>query len=115
MQVVHCRSNHWILASTVHDDNSDRVMIYDSLYDNVDPGTLTVIHHLFGPTATPEILEVQKQHGTADCGVFAIAFATAVCFKQKLVVPFHQGLMRHHLVQCFEKGVCLPFPLLQNS
>jgi len=98
LQVVHCRGNHWILASTVHDDSSDRVMIYDSLYDNIDPGTLTVIHRLFGPTAMPESVEVQKQHGTADCGVFAIAFATAICFKQKLVVPFDQSLMRHHLV-----------------
>ena len=60
MQVIHCRSNHWILASTVHDDNSDRVMIYDSLYDNVDPGTLTVIRHLFGPTVMPEFLKYKS-------------------------------------------------------
>ena len=115
LQVVRCHSNHWILASTVHDDSPDRVMIYDSLYDNIDSGTLTVLRGLFGPTAMPEITEVQKQHGTADCGVFAIAFATAIRFRQKLDVPFNQGLMRHHLVQCFEKSACLPFPLLQNS
>ena len=102
LQVVHCHSNHWILASTVHDDSSDRVMIYDLLYDAV---TMTVISGLFGPTTMPEIVEVQKQHGTADCGVFAIAFAMAICFKQELA-PFNQGSMRHQLVQCFEKSAC---------
>jgi len=59
-----------------------------------------------------EIVEVHKQHGVADCGVFAVAFATAICFKQKLDVPFSQGLMRHYLVQCFEKSTCLPFPYI---
>ena len=53
--MVHCCDDHWILASIVHDDSSDRVMIYDSLYDNIDVKTLTVIHGLFGPTAVPEI------------------------------------------------------------
>jgi len=115
LQVVHCHGNHWILASTVHDDSSDRVMIYDSLYCNIDAETLTVICRLFGPTAAPEIAKVQKQHGTADCGVFAIAFATAIFFKQELVASFNQGLIRHHMVQCFEKSACLPFLLLQNS
>jgi len=113
LQVVHCRSSHWILASTIHNDDPDKVLLYDSLYDNVDAGTLAVIRGLFGPAASPEIVEVQKQRGTADCGVFAVAFGTAICFKQQLNVHFNQELMRHHLVQCFEKSACLPFPLVQ--
>ena len=27
LQVVHCRSNHWILASTVHDESPDKVLV----------------------------------------------------------------------------------------
>jgi len=96
-QVVHCCGNHWILASTVHDDSPNRVIIYYSLYDNI---TLTVICGLFGPTAMPDIVKVQKQHGTADCGVFVIG---ANCFKQELVASFNQGLMCHHLIQCLEE------------
>jgi len=71
LQVLHCRSNHWILASIVHDGSPDKV--YDTLYDNVDAETLTVIRGLFGPAAMPEFVEVHKQHGVADCGVFAVA------------------------------------------
>ena len=115
LQVIHCRGNHWILASTVRNESSSRVMVYDSLYDDIDAGTLAVIRSLFGSTAMPEIIQIQKQHGVTDCGVFAIAFATAICFKQELVAPFNQGVMSHHLVQCFEKGACLPFPFVQHS
>ena len=32
-----------ILASTVHDDSPAKVLVYDSLYDNVDVGTQAVI------------------------------------------------------------------------
>jgi len=91
----------------------DKVLVYDSLYDNVDAGTLSVIRGLFCPAAMLKIVEVHKQHGVADCGVFAVAFATAI--KQKLDVPFSQGLMHHHLVQCFEKSTCLPFPFSFGS
>ena len=116
LQVIHCRGNHWILASTVHNESSSRVTVYDSLYDDIDAGTLAVIRSLFGSTAMPEIIQIlQKQHGVTDYGVFAIVFATAICFKQELVAPFNQGVMRHHLVQCFEKGACLPFPFVQHS
>jgi len=56
LQVVYCRSNHWILAATVHDESPDKVLEYDSLYDNVDAGMLTFLRGLFGQTAMPEIV-----------------------------------------------------------
>ena len=49
-------------------------------------------------------MKVHKQCGVRDCGLFAVAFATAICFKQNLFVPFKQDLMRLHLVQCFDSG-----------
>ena len=115
LQVIHSRGNHWITASTVHDEGPNKVMIYDCLYDNIDAGTHSIISDLFGSAFIPEIVEVHKQQGVRDCGLFAVAFATAICFKQELVVPFHQEIMREHLVQCFEKGVCLPFPFVHNT
>ena len=48
---------------------------------------------------------VQMQSGQADCGLFAIAFATAL---SNGLHPgayfFDQTLMRSHLLDCFEKG-----------
>ena len=115
LQVIHSRGNHWIIASTVHDEGPNKVMIYDSLYDNIDATTRSIISDLFGSAAMPEIVEVHKQQGLKDCGLFAVAFATAICFKQELAVPFNQEIMREHLVQCFEQGVCLPFPFVHNA
>ena len=115
LQVIHSRGNHWIVASTVHDEGPNKVMIYDSLYDNIDAGTRSIISDLFGSAAMPEIVKVHKQQGVKDCGLFAVAIATAICFKQELAVPFNQEIMREHLVQCFEKGVCLPFPFVHNT
>ena len=88
LQVIHSRGNHWIIASTVHDEGPNKVMIYDSLYDNIDAGTQGIICDIFGSAAVPEIVKVHKQQGVRDCGLFAIAFATAICFKQELTVPF---------------------------
>ena len=53
----------------------------------------------------------QKQVGGADCGLFAIGFATAIAFgkppnKLKLV----QQELRSHLVSCFNKGRMSLFP-----
>ena len=115
LQVIHSQGNHWIIASTVHDEGSEKVLIYDSLYNDVNAGTQLTIQRLFGPAVVPEIVQVHKQQGLKDCGLFAIAFSTAICFKQDLSIPFNQGLMRQHLIQCFEKCVCLPFPLVSNS
>ena len=70
---------------------------------------------MFGSEALPENVKVHKQQGVKGCGLFAIAFVTAICFKQELTVPFNQEVMRQHLVQCFKKGACLPFPLVHNT
>ena len=72
LQVIHCHGNHWILTSTVHDKSSSRVLVYDSLYNNIDAGTLTIICNLFGATAMPQIVKTQRQQGVTDCGIFAI-------------------------------------------
>ena len=81
----------------------------------MDVGTQGVIYDMFGSEALPDNVKVHKQQGVKDCGLFAIAFATAICFKQELTVPFNQEVMRQHLIQCFEEGACLPFPLAYNA
>ena len=47
LQVIHSHGNHWITASTVHDKESNKVMIYDSLYDNIDAGTQGIIYDVW--------------------------------------------------------------------
>ena len=44
---------------------------------------------------------VQKQSGSADCGVFAIAFATSIALgKDPSKNIYTQSLMRKHLADC---------------
>ena len=74
LQIVHCRGNHWILASNV--TNKEGILdVYDSVYSNLDEGTLKVLQNLFVYREV-RIVEWQKQIGGSDCGLFAIATAT---------------------------------------
>ena len=53
----------------------------------------------------------QKQKGSKDCGLYAIAIATSLCFGSRPTKQvFRQDLMRSHLVNCFNKGSMTPFP-----
>lgn len=75
LQVIHSRGNHWIVASTV--GCTGEVPVYDSLYSTLDTATRDVIANLFH-SSTVKMLKCQKQEGGKDCGLFAIAYATAI-------------------------------------
>ena len=76
LQVIHSRGDHWIVASTVGCSGNE-VLIHDSVYSTLDSATLDVIANLFH-SSTVKMLECQKQEGGRDCGVFVIAYATAI-------------------------------------
>ena len=65
---------------------------------------------------TVQWADVQRQIGGNDCGLFAIAVATCLCFG---ILPhdceFDQGLMRSHLAMCFKKGQPKLFPQLSQA
>ena len=49
------------------------------------------------------------QYGSADCGLFAIAFATAIALGiSPEYIHFQQGEMRQHLLTCLSNGM-FPF------
>ena len=93
LQVIHSCGNQWIVASNVHLEGSDKVMVYDS----IDDRTQVIIHELFG-VSKHDVAKVHKQQGVRDYGLIAIAFATAICFGQDFHEPFHQEAMHLHLV-----------------
>ena len=86
-----------------------------SLFDTIDGQTVDVVSRLFGSAAIPDMITISKQAGVKDCGVYALANLTALCFKMdSAVTHFNQDLMRLHLVQCMESGACMPFPLVEE-
>ena len=60
-----------------------------------------------------QILPSQKQQGSDDCGLFAIAYATEIAcngIQNISDVKFDQSQMRNFLVTCFENMKLEPFP-----
>ena len=60
--------------------------------------------------------QVQVQHGYNDCGVFAVAFATALCSgKDPSEINFVQHKLRTHLMNCLQRGSLTDFPQTQRK
>ena len=79
VQILFVRGNHWI---TVHTKEKGKVVhVYDSLYSTVDPTTARTIQTTFHCSMVNIRLEpCQKQKGSVDCGLFALAYATSIVF-----------------------------------
>ena len=86
------------------------VLVYDSAYSTVDEKTSAIISNLF-LSDNIIIKHSQKQNNGEDCGLFAIANATAISngvdpCKIKLI----EHLLRTHLMKCFDEGIMTLFP-----
>lgn len=56
-------------------------------------------------------VDVQKQRGKADCGLFAVAFATSLCAgDDPSTLCYIQNELRRHLLSCFEQQSISLFP-----
>ena len=109
LQIIHCKTNHWIVASTLYTTN-DNVNVYDSLYDTVDKQTRDIISCLFGISSI-NIVPIHKQQGTEDCGLYSIAICVSLAFTLKPeLLKFDQSAMRGHLISCIETEKFVPFP-----
>ena len=114
LQIIHCKErHHWIVASTVK-GRAEEVVIMDSKYRSVDEETKQAIHNLFQYCEKQpriKVIATQKQKGNKDCGLFAIAMATAIAFgNNPSRQNFCQELMRAHLVDCLKKDEFMIFP-----
>ena len=112
LRVVHCRNNHWALVSTMNCEENE-MKIFDSLYDSVDESTLDLIQKrfLFNSTVVVKVISAQKQSNSTNCGLFAIANATAILFnKNPETIHFHEKELKNHLCKCYEDNVLSPFP-----
>ena len=70
-------------------------------------GTFALIYMYFSPSFAYE--------GSCDCGLFAIAFATALVMGHKPEdVQFNQGKMRKHLWKCLGKKQMEMFPVTRQ-
>ena len=62
-----------------------------------------------------EVMATQKQAGTTDCGLYAIAICTSLALNQNPCLQvFSQEDMQSHLIECLSKKNMQPFPLKQT-
>ena len=114
VQILHNGHNHWLTVSSVGSTPS-QVLVYDSLYASAGVATkqqIPCLRMVTEPNLVIAFADVQMQAGGSDCGVFAMAFATAICFGQSPgKFHFDQQRMRDHLVACLEKQEFSMFPI----
>ena len=108
---------HWIVISTIGCDKEE-VSVYDSPYPSINNSTQTIIGRLLFTKSTDfkiNMMNVAKQKGSTDCGLYAIAILTYLAFdNDPTTVIFNQAALRPHLTHCLEK-ICIDcFPVKQT-
>ena len=104
---------HWVSLCTIS-CIPGVVKVYDSLYRKpnnvvIEHACRMILHR--GPEVTFVYEKVQKQLGSSDCGLFALAFATDLCHGlDPAKQSYNQEMMCRHFVSCLEKGKMTPFP-----
>ena len=111
-QIIHVRSNHWALLQIIKDE-------IDSAYDDIDVKTNFVISQLIrfeGKSIPLRIMNVSKQVGITDCGLYAIANLTALVLGkvEPTNVVFDQRELRSHYLECLENQKVMDFPVLKH-
>ena len=113
VQIIHESNNHWICISTI-DCSTNTVRVYNSLKERVSKSLLKQVSLLLDTDCKNVKLIVENtqiQKGGSDCGIFAIASATTLCYGMSPIkCQWDQSLMRNHLKICFEKEKISPFP-----
>ena len=114
IQVLCIRQNHWICISNMGCQHST-VKVYDSLHGRLDDHTKKIVADVM--QCTDECIQilypdVQDQSGASDCGLFAVAFATSLCYGEDPTTRgYAQSMMRDHLVSCVQAGEMKTFPI----
>lgn len=115
LQILHNGLNHWLLVAYGFPSlPKNCVVIFDSLRSEPSNLVLASCASLLGTSQDNFVLyssSCQQQNNSDDCGVYAIAFATALLFNlDPSKVTFHSGKLRNHLKSCLLRRELTPFP-----
>ncbi len=115
VQIIHINGNHWLCVSNKFCP-AGTVDVYDC-----SPGTgsspslkrqIAVVLKCKYSDFTVRLVDVQRQIGYADCGLFSIAFAYALCYDlDPHGIQFNQSAMRAHFDLCVDKEKIDMFPV----
>ena len=115
IQILHVSSSHWACVSNKFSCPGS-VDLFDSMHTvPVEDGTIVMqvcsILRTAMPTVTINVVDVGRQEGVNDCGLFAIAMAYDLCTGvDPITKKYVQSKMRAHLHSCFSNQLFKPFP-----
>ena len=116
VQILNKSDTHWFTISTIGCQQGV-VNVFDSGSKYVtqrNKEEIAALLHTNKDTITLQYKNVQHQFGGSDCGLFALAFATALSSStDPTTCTFDQDVMREHFLKCIEKGQIDSFPLKQ--
>lgn len=110
VQILH-GSSHWLCISTIGCKDGE-VEVLDSMFSSVPQKVVRQIATLTRTSASNlKFLDTALQRGCATCGLYAIAFETALCVGiDPCSLQFDQESMHPHLLRCLEAGQMTSFP-----
>ena len=118
---IHHIGNHWVTSTSI----GGNITVYDSYYSYKLSTPLchqlALLYKLLviteeddervDPHLLVDVPNIKQQHGTTDCGAFAIAYAYHASLGDDLsTIMFDQKKMRQHLETCFRLGKLSCFP-----
>ena len=116
--VVHNGFGHWLTLTNIGADGDAEVMVYDSLYPSIGTFLQKQIATLLRTREKEikvNIMNMQVQSGTCDCGLFALATATSLLNGVNPgAITYKQSEMRRHLYDSICRGRLAPFPVLKT-
>ena len=107
--------SHWVTVSNINCLN-DEIMVYDSAFDDLPLDEQIVISELVGTDSNVlkvKFADIQLQRNSYDCGLYAIANATALAngrYPAQESYNAQSTTMRRHLIGCLENKFVSPFP-----
>ena len=114
VQILNTQTEHWLTVSSIGCQHPT-VNVYDSMFRSAGTKTkaqIACILHTQQKQIKLNLMSVHIQAGGSDCGLFAIANATALCCGENPgKYLYEQQLMREHLCKCFESRKMSFFPV----
>ena len=114
IQILFTGQIHWICIININCAHGS-VKVYDNLYTSLTPLTKLQIADLLQIQQSKKIdvliQPVVAQTNSVDCGMYAIAYATSLCFgDDPCLLKFNGRNIRQHLWKCILAGKLTPFP-----
>lgn len=117
IQILHNNRDHWIVACKGFDvAGSNLVLLYESNCSGHQPDQhfiycIAQIERTKNKILKIGLMDCESQKERGSCGLYAIAFATALAFSfNQSELRFDGSQMRSNLMKCISDGAIIPFP-----